>query len=182
MSIQQLNIQNLGPGGAAGDMQAGTIHYHAPGSNGPDSQPGGYLSNDPSYPSQFNDLQGPPSNLSGDGVPPPNYWWTQEESNWKRHVSHVVCETISFGLFIFSLSLLSYFRKTTVQRKNLPLLSLSPSFSHRVRLIVFSLLFTVVIIDVVLYFFFLYSSSGTFQRHTHDTAFWFVLGAWCDQF
>jgi len=74
MSIQQLNIQNLGPGGTTGEMQAGTIHYHAPGSNGPDSQGGSYLSNDPSYPSQFNDLQGPPSNLSGDGGPPPNYW------------------------------------------------------------------------------------------------------------
>ena len=75
MSIQQLNIQNLGPGGPAGDLQAGTIHYHAPASNGPDSQGGPpYLPNDSSYSSQFNDLQGPPSNLSGDGGPPPTYW------------------------------------------------------------------------------------------------------------
>ena len=41
MSIQQLNIQSLGPGGGGGppsDPQTGTIHYHASSGMGPDSQ------------------------------------------------------------------------------------------------------------------------------------------------
>ena len=97
MSIQQLNIQSLGPGGGGpGDLQSGTIHYHAPPGNGLDCPPpggppgstsnGGMFSqqqftsmthmpgNDPSYPPQFNDLQPLPPNLSMDGVQPTNYW------------------------------------------------------------------------------------------------------------
>jgi hypothetical protein len=77
MSIQQLNIQNLGPNGPAGELQPGTIHYHASSGNGPDSQQQQqqqFSSNDPSFSSQYNDLQGPPSNLSVDGGQPPPYW------------------------------------------------------------------------------------------------------------
>jgi hypothetical protein len=95
MSIQQLNIQSLGPGGPPSDLQPGTIHYHASSANGPDSQQQGtpgsngnnsmfssqqqftsmnnMSSNDPTFPPQFNDLQPPSSNLSVDGQPPP-YW------------------------------------------------------------------------------------------------------------
>ena len=96
MSIQQLNIQSLGPGGPPSDLQSGTIHYHASSGNGPDSQssqgPLGSAGNNPMFPSQsqfpgmnnmstndlsfapqFNDLQPPSSNLSVDGQPPP-YW------------------------------------------------------------------------------------------------------------
>ncbi|CAF1524121.1 unnamed protein product [Adineta steineri] len=99
MSIQQLNIQSLGAGGPPSELQTGTIHYHAPSANGPDSQqqgppgPNGNNSmfssqqqpqqfatmnnmsiNDPSFAPQFNDLQPPPSNLSVDGGQPPPYW------------------------------------------------------------------------------------------------------------
>ncbi|CAF1086883.1 unnamed protein product [Rotaria sordida] len=70
MSIQQLNIQNLGAGGPPGELQAGTIHYHAPS----DSQQQQFSQNDSQFSSQFNDLQAPPSNLSSDGVQPPPYW------------------------------------------------------------------------------------------------------------
>ena len=74
MSIQQLNIQNVGPGGPPGDLQAGTIHYHAPSANGPDSQQQQFQPHDPSFSSQFNDMQGPPSNLSADGAQSQTYW------------------------------------------------------------------------------------------------------------
>jgi hypothetical protein len=100
MSIQQLNIQSLGPGGPPSELQPGTIHYHASSGNGPDSQqqqqqqgPPGSGNNNPMYSSQqqfttmnnmstndqtfasqFNDLQPPPSNLSADGGQPPPYW------------------------------------------------------------------------------------------------------------
>ena len=75
MSIQQLNIQNLGPGGPPGELQAGTIHYHALSGNLPESQhQQQFPSNDPQFCSQFNDLQAPPSNLSVDGNQPPPYW------------------------------------------------------------------------------------------------------------
>lgn len=96
MSIQQLNIQSLGPNGPPPELQPGTIHYHASSGNGPDSQQQGLSvtngngtmfasqqqfttmnsmpSNDPSFPSQYNDLQLPPSNLSVDGVQQPPYW------------------------------------------------------------------------------------------------------------
>ncbi|CAF0881090.1 unnamed protein product [Rotaria sp. Silwood1] len=70
MSIQQLNIQNLGPGGPPGELQAGTIHYHA----SSDSQQQQFSQNDSQFSSQFNDLQAPSSNLSSDGVQPPPYW------------------------------------------------------------------------------------------------------------
>ncbi|CAF0937102.1 unnamed protein product [Adineta ricciae] len=96
MSIQQLNIQNLGPGGPPPDLQTGTIHYHASSGNGPDGQPQGppgsngnntmfasqqqftsmsnMSTNDPSFAPQFNDLQPPPSNLGVDGVQQLPYW------------------------------------------------------------------------------------------------------------
>lgn len=74
MSIQQMNIQNVGPGGPQGELQSGTIHYHAPSSNGPDSQHQQFLPNDPSFQPQFNDMQGPPSNMSGDSTQPSTYW------------------------------------------------------------------------------------------------------------
>jgi hypothetical protein len=84
MSIQQLNIQNLGPSGPPGELQAGTIHYHAPSTNGSDPQQQqqqqqhqhqqSFLPNDASFSSQYNDLQGPPSNMSADGAQPPAYW------------------------------------------------------------------------------------------------------------
>jgi len=74
MSIQQLNIQNLGPGGPPGELQPGTIHYHASSGNVPDSQQQQFPPNDPQFCSQFNDLQAPPSNLSVDGGQPPLYW------------------------------------------------------------------------------------------------------------
>ncbi|UJR28641.1 hypothetical protein I4U23_009873 [Adineta vaga] len=96
MSIQQLNIQSLGPGGPPPELQPGTIHYHASSANGPDSQSQGppgsngnntmfssqqqftnmnnMSTNDPSFASQFNDLQPPPSNLSVDGIQQPPYW------------------------------------------------------------------------------------------------------------
>ena len=95
MSIQQLNIQSLGPGGPPPELQSGTIHYHAPSAGGPDCQPQGppgsngnnamfssqqqfttmtNLPNDPAFGGQFNDLQPPSSNLSLDGVQPPPYW------------------------------------------------------------------------------------------------------------
>lgn len=98
MSIQQLNIQNLGPGGPPSDLQPGTIHYHASSANGPDSQQqqqglsasngngtmfasqqqftalSNMPTNDPGFGPPFNDLQMPPSNLSVEGVQPPGYW------------------------------------------------------------------------------------------------------------
>ncbi len=76
MSIQQLNIQNLGPGGPPGEFQPGTIHYHASSGNMPDSQQQQqqFPPNDSQFCSQFNDLQAPPSNTSVDGVQPPPYW------------------------------------------------------------------------------------------------------------
>jgi hypothetical protein len=74
MSIQQLNIQNLGPGGPPGEFQPGTIHYHASSGNMPDSQQQQFPPNDSQFCSQFNDLQAPPSNLSVDGGQPPPYW------------------------------------------------------------------------------------------------------------
>ena len=104
MSIQQLNIQSLGPGGPGSDMQPGTIHYHAPPGNGldclpqqqgpPGSNNGSAMfssqqqqhqqftsmnhmsTNDQSYAPQFNDLQPLPPNLNGDGVQSSPYWWS----------------------------------------------------------------------------------------------------------
>jgi hypothetical protein len=99
MSIQQLNIQSLGPGGPPSDVQPGTIHYHAPSGNGLDCQPplqqgppasnsnspmfpsqqqftnmNHMPSNDPSYAPQYNDLQPMPPNLSVDGGQSSAYW------------------------------------------------------------------------------------------------------------
>ncbi|CAF1162060.1 unnamed protein product [Rotaria sp. Silwood1] len=101
MSIQQLNIQSVGPGGPPPELQPGTIHYHASSASGPDSQQqqqqqglsgsngnstmfssqqqqfatmNAMSTNDPTFASQFNDLQLPPSNLSVDGGQPPSYW------------------------------------------------------------------------------------------------------------
>ena len=74
MSIQQLNIQNLGPGGSPGEIQPGTIHYHASSGNMPDFQQQQQQQQFPPNHPQFNDLQAPPSNLSVDGGQPPPYW------------------------------------------------------------------------------------------------------------
>ena len=96
MSIQQLNIQNLGPSGPPSELQPGTIHYHASSANTSDAQQQQGLSssngnsstfpsqqqftsmnnistNESTFASQFNDLP-PPSNLSVDGTQPPSYW------------------------------------------------------------------------------------------------------------
>ena len=99
MSIQQVNIQGVGPGGGGpGELQSGTIHYHASAGNGLDCTPQQPLplgpnsnnsmfpaqqqyapmnhmpSNDPSYAPQFNDLQPIQSNLGVDGVQQSPYW------------------------------------------------------------------------------------------------------------
>ena len=80
MSIQQLNIQNLGPGGPPPELQPGTIHYHASSANTSDSQQqftsmSNMSANDSTFASQFNDLPPPPpSDLSVDGTQPPSYW------------------------------------------------------------------------------------------------------------
>lgn len=73
MPIQQLNIQNMGPAGGPGELQSGTIHYHAQSGNGLDCPP-------PPPQQQQQLLSGPPGSNSNSMFAP------QQQFNAMTHM------------------------------------------------------------------------------------------------